>query len=246
PGWYNSISCAFNGTASYAPATGGDIGQPLLVSLNHSLGGAQLYSDPATIAPGQAVMYVVLHAAMGGPTPSGSIAIRLGGAITSSAQVGPAGDILLHLYNIPSLNGVSQIQLFYFGDAYYGTGSYTFPLTNPLIPGSGGGSGGAQPTATATPLPTATATATPTATSVPQSTATPVSDNPRTVGGVSTPWYQSGGLWWAIAAIVLGGGGGGAFWWLRRGKAAGAATQTGAQANASPADGPAPPADPAS
>jgi hypothetical protein len=228
PGLYSQIHCTFNGTSSFAPATGDDVGQPLLVSLKHALGAVGLFSSPTTVATGQAMdMEVVFHAAAGGPIPSGYFNIDLigGGAyyFTKTITIAPGGDTLVHLDPLPNLNGVTNVRIGYGGDAYYDTAGVLFPLTNPPIPGTGGGSGGgAAPTPTTAPSPTATGTATAVATTVPIPTPTVQATGPRGVYSASTPWYQPGGaLWWVILAgllIVLGGAGGGALWWLRRGK----------------------------
>jgi hypothetical protein len=225
-----TYQCTFKGTPSFNLATS-SVTSGLTISLNRALGAVQLFSNPTTVATGQAMdMEVVFHPASGGPMPSGYFHVDLigGGAYyyTAIIAIPPGGDTLVHLSALPNLNGVTNVRVSYAGDTTYAPAGVLFPLTNPPIPGTGSGSGGG-------PAPTPTAAPSPTATTAPTSVAatggtlftpTPLGTTPRGVYAAGTPWYQHGGaLWWVLLAallVVLGGAGGGAFWWRRRGQRA--------------------------
>jgi len=161
-------SCTFNGSANYAPTTMTTT-NPFLVGLLHSLGTVQLFTNPTTLVAGKNLdFYVAFHPASGLPMPAGQFSIWIGNYYTNAITLGPTGDYLIHLSPLPSLAGVSRIEIFYMGDKYYKGASVYFPLTNPPIPsgttagGSGNGSLGAgnnsQGTATTQGTPSATAT----------------------------------------------------------------------------------------
>lgn len=166
-GFY-TLSCTFNGSASYTSSTANNP-NPYTISLLHSLGTVQLFTNPTTLVAGKNLdFYVAFHPASGLPMPTGQFSIWIGNHYTNAITLGPTGDYLIHLSPLSSLVGVSRIEIFYMGDMYYNRASVYFPLTNPPIPsgttagGSGNGSLGAgnnpQGTATAQGTPSATAT----------------------------------------------------------------------------------------
>ena len=222
-GFYSQVLCMFGGTSSLTPASANAAGQPLMISEKHALGGAEFFSNPTTLVAHQpADVYVVFHAGAGLPTPTGYFNIRLGEASTSEVALGADGTLLLHLDQLPTLYGVSQVQIGYQGDPHYDAAVFHFPLTNPAIPGGASGNGGgstqgkATATASATGTPGATATAGDGA--VPTATATGAN-----AGLVSQP--GNGGmlwLWVALGVLVLvGGGAAGAVYFVRRSRRAG-------------------------
>lgn len=226
------LGCAFSGTASFTSVTYSDA-LPYTFSALNGLGPVELFTNPTTLAAQQKLdFYIVFHAAPGLPTPTGEFVIWMGSSYyTNSLQVGPTGDTLIHLNPLPSLYGVSQITVRYWGDVYYNEATVNFPLTNPPIPagvigGSGGNSGGSgsgsfgnnpQSAATATAGGTAGAQATPSA----EATSTAViprgvaSSKPAAPGDNSGPFLMV-----ILALLVLAGLGvaGGVIYLTRRAK----------------------------
>ncbi|MFI5274264.1 MAG: hypothetical protein ACHQ4H_14620 [Ktedonobacterales bacterium] len=173
------LICTFNGTALFISNSYTDT-LAYTFSAQHSLGSTQLFANPTTLVAKQSLnFYIVFHAAPGLPTPTGQFQIMIGQYYTQAYWIRSAGDFLLHLNALPSLIGVSEISIRYWGDIYYDEATLNFPLTNPPIPG-GGGSGGSgsgnnpQPTATADGVAggTASAKATSTADATPTVEAT--------------------------------------------------------------------------
>lgn len=223
-GRYSEVDCIFNGTTLFTPATTNAVGQPVLVSQEKSLGGVQLYTNPTTLVSNRpADMYVVFHAGSGGPTPTGYFNIDFGTNYSNSLTIGADGTLLVHVDQLPNLNGVSQVTIAYHGDPYYNQAVINFPLTNPPIPGNGGGGGGGSGGSGGTPThtPATTPTSSPTGianggSTVPTPTAAPEKPLLASTSGTNT-----GTLWWLVLLIlvILGGAGGGAVVAVRRGKA---------------------------
>lgn len=214
------ITCAFLGDSLYLGSKG--TAGSITVSREQKLGGAQLYTSPTTLVANQPMqMYVMFTAASGGPAPNGYFTITVGQYSTAIIKVGSGGATLVKLNAIPRLPSPPSVLIWYEGDAYYNIQSFTFPGTNPPIPGSGGGGGGgggggspATPTATGAAA-TGTATAGDSATPAASPTAAPAATGISTTG-------QSGNnlVLWLVGIlgllIVLGAGAGGAVYILRR------------------------------
>ncbi len=228
-GRYNP-HCAFSGSTYYNAANTDWTTFPLLISDMSQLGGVQLYSNPTTFVGTQTMeLYIVFHAAPGLPTPTGEYNVTMGTNplyYTNSLTVGPNGDSSVTLKPNPNFKGASQITVHYFGDGYYNDQSYTFPMTNPAIPGGASGSGGggakpAQPKATATAHAKATASATATVADGATPAATPASGH-AILSATASP--LGGNVGWLVAVlvglIVLGGAIGGVVFWRSRRKAA--------------------------
>ena len=206
-----TLTCAFNGSASYAPVTMTDP-HPYTFSALHALGTVQLYSNPTTLAAGQTMdFYVVFHPASGLPMPTGQFSLWFGNTYTNSFTLGSSGAFLIHLSPLSSLAEVQDIQVFYMGDAQYNRATVHFPLTNQPIPSgangdSASGSSGGN-TAQGTPTTATDGTATTTATPGDETTPTAIG-----AGGVltSTPTDSGGntGLILIVVALLLLGGAG--------------------------------------
>jgi hypothetical protein len=223
-GYYSQVLCIFDGNASFNSASENMSGQPVLVSEKRQMGGAELFSNPTTlIAYEPADVYVVFHPGAGLPTPTGYFHINLGDSTTNAVALGPNGDLLLHLDRIPSLAGVSQIDVVYQGDPHYDVATFHFPLTSPPLPGgiSGSGSGGGtQGKATAT----ASATGTPGATATAGDGAVPTAATGSTAG-LATQSGNGGMLWLWVALgvlvlVLVGGGAAGTVYFVRRSRRA--------------------------
>lgn len=217
-------SCTFNGSANYASTTVSTT-NPFIVSALHSLGTVQLFTNPTTLVAGRNLdFYVVFHPASGLPMPTGQFSIWIGNYYTNAITLGPTGDYLIHLSPLPSLSGVSRIEIFYMGDKYYKGSSVYFPLTNPSIPSgtTAGGSGNGSLGAGNNPQGTATVQGTP--------SATDSASTPTVAGGgvgISYPPPQSvgGGLpliliLVVVGLIIAGGAVGGGIFLMRRRAAA--------------------------
>lgn len=213
-------SCTFNGSANYAPTTVSTT-NPFIVSALHSLGTVQLFTNPTTLVAGRNLdFYVVFHPASGLPMPTGQFSIWIGNYYTNAIALGPTGDYLIHLSPLPSLAGVSRIEIFYMGDKYYKESNVYFPLTNSPIPSgtTAGGSGNGSLGAGNNPQGTATVQGTPSAT---DSASTPTVAGAGV--GISYPPPQgNSGLPLILILVVVGlmiaGGavGGGIFLMRRR------------------------------
>ncbi|WIG58123.1 MAG: hypothetical protein OJF49_000868 [Ktedonobacterales bacterium] len=224
------LSCHFSGTTDFAP---NNAQNTITVSKEHALGSEQLYTNPTTLAPHQSLtFYVVLHAAPGLPTPTGTILIRLGPHYSNSLPIRADGTVLITFQPVPSLGGATQVQISYFGDPYYATAYTTFPLTNPPIPGSGSGGGPAStpnPTHQPTGTPAASPTTTPAGGSVALASTPPATTNatapthrPTSNSGIPLPV-----LLLLLTLTVLGAGAGGARFLLARRRTALTRTPTG-------------------
>lgn len=189
------VTCTYLGDSNHVPTSGG--AGPIIVSQDHPLGRAQLYSNPPTFAANQAMQLEVdFGAAPGGPTPTGFMSIQLTPWTTTIVtKVGPNGVTTGTTSAISSLSGISSLTVWYSGDGYYKGGSFKFPLTNPPIPGtdSGSGSGGrSSATATSTSA-AATATVDESATPVTSPTPTPPpSAKPQRVANATVLWVLGG------------------------------------------------------
>lgn len=207
-----TLTCAFNGSASYAPVTM-TYPHPYTFSALYALGAVQLFSNPTTLAAGQKMdFYVVFHPASGLPMPTGQFSLWFGNNYTNSFTLGSSGAFLIHLSPLSSLAEVRDIQVFYMGDVQYNRATVHFPLTNQPIPSGANGdsatgsSGGNS--AQGTPTTSADGTAT-TTTATPGDETTPTAVG---AGGVltSTPADSSGniGLILIVVALLLLGGAG--------------------------------------
>ncbi len=213
PGFYH-MTCTFDGYGDYAPSTSGEA----LVEMStfHQIGGIKLYTTPTTYNPHQTCnMYIVVQAAHGGPTPTGTVAITIGPNYTPLMNIASNGTLSVRLNALP-LPGEAgnQISVDYQGDFYYHWGSSDFSFTNPAIPGnapptsgsgvgstssgSGANAGSPQATTTATVLET---TSSPTMSSV---------DTQRARAGLSASGSSGGSpiLWIGLGLLALGLGGG--------------------------------------
>lgn len=218
-----AITCTFDGTSQYDPSS--FLPGTIIVSEKHPVGGAQIFTNPTTLVANQrADMYVVLNAAAGLPAPNGSFFIKLGNASTAFTRLGSDGTLLVHLDPLPYLGATNEVVIFFQGDPYYDQASFSFPLTNPPIPGNTGsappvsGHPGATPTAGGTAR---ASTLSATGTSGGHTTTSPTlpPNNPRrgTDAFENTLSGGGAGLWLLIGAIVvLGGGAAGAVFWWRR------------------------------
>lgn len=234
-GRYN-FDCRFSGSADYAASEIAWTTYPLLISEMSQLGGMQLYSNPTTFVGTKTMqLYIVFRAAPGLPTPTGGYSIFFGTTspfFVRDLTIGPNGDSLVTLQPNPNFTGAPEIDIRYYGDAYYDDQTYKFPPTNPAIPSGSGGSGGkvssggggspAKPKATATTTASATSTVTATATTTPAATATPASGH-AILSATTSPLGGSVGLALLAALIgllVVGGGIGGVVFWRSRRRAA--------------------------
>lgn len=217
-GLYSQVFCVYGGDDFFTPASGIAVGQDLLISRRLQLGGAEFFSNPTTLTSNQPTdIYVVFHAGAGLPTPTGFFNVEFGYSIISRGlTLGPNGDYLGHT-TIPNISGLNHVVISYNGDPYYEPKDFSFPLTNPPIPGSASSSGSAQGRATAT----ASATGTPGA-----ATAVGEGTTPGATGAAASLATQpgSGGmvwLWAALGVLVVGGGAAGAVYVVRRSRRAG-------------------------
>lgn len=200
------VTCTYLGDSNHVVTsyTNGRI----IVSQDHPLGRAQLYSNPPTLAANQAMQLEVdFIAAPGGPTPTGFFDIQLSpwtGTIVT--KVGPNGVTTGTTSAISNLSGISSLTVWYSGDGYYKGGLFKFPLTNPPIPGTGSGSGsGGRNGAIATNTP-AIATATVDESATPSTSPTPTpppSAKPRRAVNATVLWALGGS---GTLLLVLGTG----------------------------------------
>ncbi len=212
------VLCVFGGDDLFTSASGQAVGQDVLISKKLALGGAEFFSNPTTLVSNQPTdIYVVFHAGAGLPTPTGFFNVEFGYSIISwGLTLGPNGDYLGHT-TIPNISGLNQVVISYNGDPYYNRKDFSFPLTNPPIPGSAKSSGGTQGKATATVPASGTpeATATVGDGAVPPVTGTGTGSNAALVsqaGNGGMLW-----LWVALGVLVLGGGGAaGTVYFVRR------------------------------
>lgn len=239
-GRYN-MTCTFSGTTYYAPESVTWSTYPVLVSDMSPLGSVQVYSNPSTIAPNQPIqLYIVFKAAPGLPTPSGQFSITIGSGsgfyYTNGITIRADGTAMVNLSPIRYVDKSWPLSITYYGDGYYDNQTVNFTLTNPPIPGSGGGSGGsgtsgtggtspkatATPKATVTPKPTATVKQTATAganstTSSGTQPAAPSASHWSHVGVFSMFGPAAGVALWIVIILCValaGGFGYGVFYWL--------------------------------
>lgn len=215
-----AMTCGFDGSRLFSPLMG-VMETPILVSRQAHFT-AQLYSNPTTVVLTQPFdLYVVFQPATGLPLPTGDFGITLGQNYSRGTPIASGGATLVHVANLPLPYGASQIVIGYGGDANYAPESFTFPMTNPAIPGNAAsgpasnapvGSAGASPTATLSATTararTITTAATPSPTVAPKNAL------------VAAPQAGSAGLpMWLVAmfaVLVLGGIGWAAFYVVRR------------------------------
>jgi hypothetical protein len=233
-GHYN-MTCTFSGTTYYAPESVTWSTYPVLVSDMSPLGGVQVYSNPSSIASNQPVqLYIVFKAAPGLPTPSGQFNIQIGSGYgfyyTNSLTIRADGTAMVSLSSMSHVDSNWPLSVNYDGDGYYNYQTLVFTLTNPPIPGNGGGSGGSgtsgtrptSPKATVTPKPTATVAQTATAganstTSSGTQPATPSASDGSHVGVFSVFGPAAGVALWIVIILCValaGGVGYGVFYWL--------------------------------
>jgi hypothetical protein len=226
--YYSEVDCTFNGTNLFAPATTNAVGQPVLVSQEQQLGGIQLFTNPTTLASNRSAdLYVVLHAASGGPTPTGAVGFTISRYYSANQTIGSDGMLLVHT-TLPNLNGASEITISYTGDPYYNVEVVNFPLTNPPIPGGSGGNGGSggHPTSTPSKTPTSSPTG---ITSGGNLVPTPATAAPKKPLLASASAANAGLLWWIVllCLLLVGGVASGVLVAVRRGRASsGTAGQT--------------------
>jgi hypothetical protein len=198
-GWY-ALNCSFTGTPYYAPEQVNFTYKNILISQMRQLGGVQLYTNPQTLVANQATqMLVVFKPVPGQPTPTGEFNITLNSnplIYTQSIKIAPDGTASLTLAAVANLYGATTITLHYFGDPTFNDQSVHFPMTNPAIPGSGGGSGPGQATATANPTVSPTGAASVTSSAI--ATASPLASPTQQTGG--------GGQGQGSAGPLAGGG----------------------------------------
>ncbi|MBA3823473.1 MAG: hypothetical protein H0X24_06125 [Ktedonobacterales bacterium] len=213
-----TLGCTFSGSPSFNAATGKQAG--IIISAEHQTGAVRVYTNPTTIRPNQqTTWYVVIPAGPGLPMPTGSFDIRVGNGTSRPIDLSAAGDATVQLTAPTSVYGT--IDIIYFGDTVYASGVSSFPLTNPPIPGAGGGA--------ATPVPTikagGTATpGTPAPTVTVGTTGTPIATPAGTPVASASPGASSGGSTGGPGAMPLVGGvlgllviaGGGTLLWRRR------------------------------
>lgn len=216
PGQYQVI-CAFNGSPKYNGGSSYSIAA--MVSAQHQTGAIQLYTNPTTVRPNQSTtFYVVIPAANGLPTPTGSFDIIIGSYSTRSIALNSSGTALVQLVTPPVAYG--RITILYFGDGVYASESPTFPFTNPPIQGAGGGTN-PTPGPTGTPKPTATAGATASPTplnSATATTATGTTSSSQAGGNTTAPSSSTpnGLLMGFVVLLVVAAVAGGAVLLLRR------------------------------
>lgn len=224
-----TVTCTFNGSASYTPSTVTDT-FPFVVSSQHALGSAQLFTTPSRLVPNQTFdLYLVLHAAPGLPTPTGDYQIWMGNWFTNSIKLTSSGDSLIRVLAPPDLSGINQITIHYHGDTNYDITNISFPMTNPPVPGNTGTPSSGTVSTSNNPHATPPAVATISATTTPDSeTLTPTSVGAGGVtphGSSSSPSTgDSSGLWLIVilalfGAVILGSAAGIAIYLIRRRKA---------------------------
>ncbi len=228
---YYTMDCKVSGVPDYSfPDTGFSLTK-FLVSELQPLGGIKLYTNPRTIVTGTPIqMYIVFEAGPGLPTPTGYYTITIGSGIqknyTQPLKIAPDGTASITLSPISNLFNAQSVTIYYEGNPYYKVQDAFFPMTNPAIPGSGGGTTPSKPTATPKPHATATVSATATvdagsgATSGPPAQAPTPSATPSVLGAFGP--FSGGGLiaLLVIVALLALGGGVGTFALLsRRGSA---------------------------
>ncbi len=199
------LSCAFSGTPSFTSATF-TYTLAYTFSAEQSPSSVQLFTNPTTLVARQNLdFYIVFHPAPGLPTPTGAFQIWMGQYYTDSLQLSPKGDYLIHLYPLPSVTGINQISIRYWGDIYYNEANFNFPLTNPAIPGSSSGSSGSSGTQSSGTQWQATATTSTTGTPGATSTAdaTPTVVGAGVVPPAATPPTGNSGIFWLIGGLVL-------------------------------------------
>ncbi|MDE3231331.1 MAG: hypothetical protein KGO05_15745, partial [Chloroflexota bacterium] len=226
-GFYE-IACSVSGVPNYTLGDTGFSSPSYLVSEGHEFGAVKLYTNPRTLTTGVPIqMYIVFVAAPGIPTPTGEFTVYIGSGsqflfLQNGAHIGSGGATSISLAPISNLYGANSITINYFGDPYYKPQEWTFTMTNPSIPGSGGsaGNGTTSKKPTATPKPRATATAgaiaTPAGVSTGSGAATSQENKPLVLGAFGP--LSGGGLIALIVLIALLalGGGVGAFALLSR------------------------------
>ncbi|HET8907499.1 MAG TPA: hypothetical protein VFN11_11100 [Ktedonobacterales bacterium] len=196
-----TLTCSFSGTASYNAVSFTD-NRPVIDSMMNPLGSAQLFTNPTTLtASVNTDFYLVLHAASGLPTPNGEFQILLGPWYTKAIPLTSAGDCQILVRAPPSLSGVNQITIVYWGDINYNKANINFPLTNPPIPSGGGGGGGGNGQATATAKATGIADATAT---MGGDAATPTAAGAGGVLTATPPGGDNNGLLLIVVLAVLG------------------------------------------
>lgn len=236
------LTCSFSGTSYYAAAQASSGSNYYTVSDMSALGGMQLYTNPTTLAPNHSTqMYIVFQAASGLPIPTGQFNVTVGVYTvyyTNSINISSHGDALITFGSIPNLGGATEIDVHYFGDTHYKDQIFTFPLTNPAIPGgstggSGGSGGGGSP---AQPKATATTTASATAIEGATPAATGSSGGGRAVLAANSAPF-GGDMGWLLAALVgllvVGGGVGGVVFWRSRRRAASVSASSASSRSAS-------------
>ncbi len=145
PGQYQ-LKCTYNGSPNLNPSS---YQFSVIISEQHQTGAIQLYTNPTTVQSNQlTTWYVVIPAGNGLPTPTGSFDIILGNSsslsISRPIQLSGAGDAQVQL-TTPVYVG-NSVKILYFGDPVYASETPSFPLTNPPIPGSSGGTPGPSTT----------------------------------------------------------------------------------------------------
>ena len=209
--------CRFSGTSSFNSVEERLSTPTIIVSGNHRPGGIALYTNPTPVTHGPMITWeVIVYAGSGLPTPTGRIALRIGGAYTYPIALAAAGRVTFRTV-APYVRPSDTIRVFYYGDRVYAFASATFPLTTHPIP----------VTAAATPTPAVTPThgpaAKPSPTPGPPTSSPSPSDqfNAVTVlassNGPSSPGGSSALYWVAAAAsLTLIGLGSGQAWRRRR------------------------------
>jgi hypothetical protein len=201
-----TLSCAFNGSASYTPASITS-NSHYTISAMHGLGVVKLYTNPTTLASGRSAdFYVEFHPASGLPIPTGQFSIWLGNHYTNAITLGPTGNYLIHFQTIPILAGVSRIEVFYMGDKYYNRAHVYFPLTNPPIPGgtNAGGSGNGSLGSGNNPVGTATAQGTASVTATTDSGTPTAVDAGNVAPTTHSASGDNGGLWLVVILALVG------------------------------------------
>jgi len=215
PGQY-ALVCNFDGSPFFHASQGEQLAA--LVSQGHKTGAIRVYTNPTTIHANQSnTWYVVIPAGDGLPTPTGSFGITIGNSSTRPITLSSSGDATVQLTAPTSVYG--NITILYFGDGVYSSETATFPLTNPPIPGAGGGAATPGPTTTAggtatpgTPAPTVTGGTTGTPAATPAGTPVAGAASAKTDGPTGPGATPIVGGTLGLLAIA----GGGMLLWRRR------------------------------
>jgi hypothetical protein len=134
PGDYTG-SCTFGGTSFYKPATGPTNFRSITVSAGHSVGGIELFTDPAPIHAGAPTTWtVIVKPGAGLPYPTGSAEITAGNSYSGAQSLAADGTLVFQATS-PATQPGTTLMVNYFGDnVYLGTAANFAITTLPPAP----------------------------------------------------------------------------------------------------------------